>query len=239
MTAICLVVGLPHVSHCAWPVPTSRAPPERRFGAGAGGIFPLGLAGQPVLLTGLLRQPGHEQLGIIPAYVDRPAGRPGPSRDRQGGACRRLHQRTGPTRRTSPRGGRSQTAAGSRSYVPASHRRVIGPHREVARRNHHEFGTAVAIPKDFAGIEAGRVTLCHQASADTGRSADGPLVSPRCAFASVLSDPVNAVRNITDSTRNFMSLFPRKSHRAPKNVNATLENMKVTPKNMNVASNGP
>ena len=53
---------------------------------------------------------------------------------------------------------------------------------------------------------------------DAGRSADGPVLSPRCAFATVAANPTRAVREITDNRRNFMSLFPRRPHRAPKNM---------------------
>src|SRR5262249_14077720 len=46
------------------------APPERRRRSGARGVFPLGLRRQPIAFAGLLRQPGHEGLRVVPADVD-------------------------------------------------------------------------------------------------------------------------------------------------------------------------
>src|SRR5262249_60859414 len=45
------------------------APPERGLGSAAGGIFPFGFARQPILLSGLLRQPLEEGERIAPAEV--------------------------------------------------------------------------------------------------------------------------------------------------------------------------
>src|SRR5262249_23901284 len=46
------------------------APPIGRIDAAARGIFPLRLGRQPIGLAGLLRQPGHECLGVEPADID-------------------------------------------------------------------------------------------------------------------------------------------------------------------------
>src|SRR5665213_873362 len=130
------------------------APPERRFGSRARRIFPFGLAGQSVSLSGLLRQPGEVEFGIVPAHIDHrplaaaPAVIVGPVLAGAGIGA------------PIPFGERHLAAADGEGTPDADGAlrlfiwRIVGPHDAVAGRQHDQLGAVVAIPKNPAGLSA-------------------------------------------------------------------------------------